>query len=1001
MVEKGNFDFKAIIDNMDQPCYIVDPVNYEILYANKKLREIYNDPLIGKVCYNSFQGLGSPCRFCTNDKLFGERPISPYIWEHHNEKIDMWFHCFDYAIGWGEGKWVRFEIATNITDQKKAELALIAERNKVQEYLDIAAVMIIILNNKGEIIMINKKGCDILEAKHEDIIGKEWFTNFLPEGDRLEVKQLFTKIMVGESEYGDYYENPILTKMGKEKLIAWHNTLVKDSSGKIIGTLSSGEDITERMKSEQKLKESEEKWRALSEYSPAIIIMMDHEGRVQFINHPGSEHTVEQIIGKTIYDYTLPKFHNIMSESCKHTWQTGESSFYSTEYIQKDGSLKSYDTSIGPVYKNNEIIGLISHSIEVTERREAEKKLRESEQLYRHLFENSLYGIILLDLEGVVADVNSTLEEIIGYKKEELIGFNFFELSILPAEMLPQLKKRFRLYVEGNPPDPIEFQVFRKDRSLIWVNPQISLINLGNKTNFQILVQDISDKKKSQQQLKESEEKFRDITEQNLMGISILQDNVIKYINKAMTDIYGYSVDEVINWGAGEYLKIFAPDSLEFVKEQVIKKQTGDPNQLIHYSVHGIKKTGEFVWVDNFSKTIMYEGRPADIITQIDITEKIEAEQRLKESEEKFKKIFEESPLGIGFSDSEGRMLDVNRGFLDLFGVEKLDDLKNISFFDDPNLIEMRKNKIIEGEITEFRSEFNFDLIRDAKLYKTSKSGIRTFHAIIAPLVIGAKHNYIGIIQDVTEPELAKKELEISEEKYRHAYNQTDFYKDLLAHDIGNILNNIQSSVELYRIWEGNESKRNEREEMIKIIERQVGRGASLISNVRRLSEVEQTQLKIIPVEAKTLLEDVMKPIRGMYEDKTIDLSIEATQDTFILRGGDFLYDVFDNIIRNGVIHNDNKSIKVQIKMYKIQKDEQNYVKLEFMDNGHGISDPRKLSIFERDYQKDRSRGGLGIGLSLVKKIVGLYNGQIWVEDRVPGDHTQGSNFIVLLKEAN
>ncbi len=255
-------------------------------------------------------------------------------------------------------------------------------------------------------------------------------------------------------------------------------------------------------------------------------------------------------------------------------------------------------------------------------------------------------------------------------------------------------------------------------------------------------------------------------------------------------------------------------------------------------------------------------------------------------------------------------------------------------------------------------------------------------------------------IHQELEKQHLRRELKESEEKYRDAFNQANFYKDLLAHDIGNILNNIKSIIDVNRMWEGKEEKRKNRGDIMKLIKGQVDRGASLINNVRRLTEVEKSEIILESVNVKALLKDVIKPICGQFDKKKANLNIEKTQDTFNVKGGDFLIDVFDNIIRNGVIHNDNEQIELNIKLLKIQKEGENFIKLEFLDNGRGISDLRKKSIFDRGTQQNRRSGGLGIGLSLVKKIIGLYGGQIWVEDRIPGDYSKGSNFIVLLKEA-
>ncbi|MFC2028135.1 PAS domain-containing protein, partial [Chloroflexota bacterium] len=139
----------------------------------------------------------------------------------------------------------------DISEQKRAEEALQNERDRAQQYLDVAGVMFVAVNKQGEVELVNRKGCDILGYDAAEIIGKNWFQNFLPESIRDQVHNVFIQLMSGDIEPVEYFENPILTKTGKEKFIAWHNTILKDDTGLIIGTLSSGEDITERKQVEE------------------------------------------------------------------------------------------------------------------------------------------------------------------------------------------------------------------------------------------------------------------------------------------------------------------------------------------------------------------------------------------------------------------------------------------------------------------------------------------------------------------------------------------------------------------------------------------------------------------------------------------------------------------------------------------------------------------------------------------------------------------------------
>jgi PAS domain S-box-containing protein len=135
----------------------------------------------------------------------------------------------------------------------------LAEANWILgQYLEIAGVMIVAINREGKITLINKRGCDILGYEKSEAMRKDWFETFLPEEERKTVREVFGKIMDNELEQTEYYENMIITKDGKKKLIAWHNSVLKDKNGNIIGSLSSGDDVTEKRDYEKSLLEKNE-----------------------------------------------------------------------------------------------------------------------------------------------------------------------------------------------------------------------------------------------------------------------------------------------------------------------------------------------------------------------------------------------------------------------------------------------------------------------------------------------------------------------------------------------------------------------------------------------------------------------------------------------------------------------------------------------------------------------------------------------------------------------
>jgi PAS domain S-box-containing protein len=126
---------------------------------------------------------------------------------------------------------------------------------EISYLLDHVGVIIIVIDSDQKVSYINKKGCEILGHNKEDILGKNWFDNFLPENVRAEIKTVFRKLMSGEIELAEYFDNFVLTKAGHTRIIGWHNTILKNDTGTIIGTLSWGEDITVRSRNEKERQE--------------------------------------------------------------------------------------------------------------------------------------------------------------------------------------------------------------------------------------------------------------------------------------------------------------------------------------------------------------------------------------------------------------------------------------------------------------------------------------------------------------------------------------------------------------------------------------------------------------------------------------------------------------------------------------------------------------------------------------------------------------------------
>jgi len=398
-------------------------------------------------------------------------------------------------------------------------------------------------------------------------------------------------------------------------------------------------DKTEKFNLEQKLKDSEKKFQVLFNNSTSgiayhRIIYDDEENPINYIiTDVNSQY--EEILSikkKDVINKTATEAYNVEQapyiEIYSHVAATQESFSFESYFAPMD---KYFKISVISSQKGE----FITIFTDITDRIKSELKLKESEEKYRYLFEDSPFAITLMDLNGNFIECNSYVEKIFGYKKQELIGKNFNEVKLVPKKYLLSVLNGFKIVSKGQIPESKEIQLFKKDGNLIWVLLHTSFAKLRNMNLIQVIVKDITDRKLSEQRIIESEEKFRTITEQSFIGIAILQDFQFKYINQQFLDTLGYTSDEILKWKPEEFFELIHPDDREMVQTIAEEKYIGNNGVLANLQFRVFKKTGEIIWLEIISKTISYKGRLANLIATLDISEKIEAERIVLEENKK------------------------------------------------------------------------------------------------------------------------------------------------------------------------------------------------------------------------------------------------------------------------------------------------------------------------------------------------------------------------------
>jgi len=351
------------------------------------------------------------------------------------------------------------------------------------------------------------------------------------------------------------------------------------------------------------------------------------------------------------------------------------------------------------------------------------------------------------------------------------------------------------------------------------------------------------------------------------------------------------------------------------------------------------------------------------------------------------KTIVDSTHVLLALLDKDFNFIRVNRAYAEA-------DNKDISYFPGKNHFELYPNEeneqifrnvIKSGEPFHIRGkpfEYPMNPERGKTYWDWSLVPIKDAEGEVNFLVF--------TLRDVTDREITRQKLKQSNRK-------AVFYKDLLAHDIRNILYVIQSSTELMQHWNNKKLSSQEVQEMMERIKKQVEKAADLISNVQKLSKAEKEDRKFRTINFKELLDQIIPDIQNRYDDKNIIINKEYPSTPCNVKAGDLLVDAFENILINAIVHNDNKEKKIWIKISKTELGTNPYFKIEIKDNGNGITKDDKEKVFQQGFKRNHS-SGMGIGLSLVKEIIEGYNGRVWVENRIKEDYTKGSNFILLLK---
>jgi len=430
----------------------------------------------------------------------------------------------------------------------------------------------------------------------------------------------------------------------------------------------------------------------------------------------------------------------------------------------------------------------------------------------------------------------------------------------------------------------------------------------------------------------------------------------------------------------------------EFMELQNIKSFLGFP------IYHEIPKITGFVCFSKVQEEYLWKGKDFSILrifSQIleSTFERIQAEKALRENQEFLSAMFEAIAEGIIAINNDEHITRINERFIYMWRVQnEVVEKMDFELLLDSISSQLKNPKNFKQRMHDLENQPNndFDMIffKDGRIFEQYSCPITHEGKVIGRL---------WSFRDVSEHQHAEKELKNSEKRYRNAYERANFYKDIFTHDMNNIFHNIQFSAELISMIKENPEKLGSSEDIFDTITSQIDRGSKLIDNVWKLSKLEDSHITLQRVMVYDVLDEAIQFAKKSVREKNLDIKITKLNEKTFVEANELLLDVFENLFSNSIKYNKNPEVKIQVIFSTERKLTKKYLKIEFLDNGIGILDESKELIFEKGYKKDIKIRGMGIGLSLVKKIVESFQGEIWVQNRVKEDYEQGSNFAMLI----
>lgn len=870
-------------------------------------------------------------------------------------------------------------ITREVTEKVNVERELQKQKTELQKIFDQSIDLICTIDKEGVIKSINAASLNILGYRAEEMVGRS-FIEFIHQDDLVLTRSMAEELMGGKTASTNI-ENRYIHKDGRIVPMIWSAKWYDDDAL----TYCVGRDATE-------IKINEAEMSLLINNTEEAFILMDKNLSIVTFNQQFGKlyrefFGIEVKKGDKILDYALPERRPMLKELYGRVLR-GEDEMSELRMQPPHLGEKIFTISYKPARDAfGEIIGAFASARDITEKKLAEEALGKSEHRFKALVQEGSDLISILDTQGRYLYQSPNYIHYTGRVAGEMTGINAFEF--VHRDDFDRLMAEFQMVLEEKRVKSSLYRFRHENGEWRWFQSiGTNLLDDPAVNGIVVNTVDMTDIVNAQNELKASEQNYRTLFNSSPLPMWVTDLETYRFldVNQTAIDHYGYMREEFLSMTVRD---IRPPEDIEYLNNAI--KESRETDGVIRFGIfRHLKKCGEIIKVDVSGHRYKFNGRDCLIVTCSDLTEKIEAEEKLKESNERYELVTKATFDAIWDLKLDTRELFWGEGFKTLFGYETgVVDYgswsANLHPADKDRVIELA-DKIKESKETIWQQEYRFRKSDGNYAYVQDKG-------IIIRDDAGKAIRILGAMQDITaskeyERSLQKLNTDLQQQARELAFSNAELeqFAYVASHDLQEPLRMISSFMALLDRKYGDRLDDKARQ-YINFAVDGAKRMRQIILDLLEFSRVGKHEDKLEPLNVREIINEAL-----MLQRKTIDDSGAAIQigEMPVIRFYKSpLIQIFYNLINNAVKYVPD-GVKPEIRL-SCEKRLGEYV-FTVKDNGIGIKPEytqKIFTIFQRLHHAGRY-SGTGMGLAIVKKIIENSNGSI----RVESDEGKGSSFI-------